>query len=944
MTCGRPARAQVQRDLRAALLATIIATVLATVSSAQDGADLSTLYQQVIGCLRAGRFAECVPKGERALKLAEQQLGPDSTDTATFANNLAELYTGAGRYSDAEPLYKRALQSYEAALGPDHMAVGSVLNNLGNLYQGLGRFPDAEAVYRRSLSIREKNLGPGHPELRQSLNNLASLYESTGRFEEAVSAFERSLAIGQATGTSEDYEGAITVEKLALLANRLGRKEAAEKLMRRAIELLEKILGSEHPDVATLIANLGTLYLGQGRCAEAAPLYERDRAITYAILGKEHPRLATTLGNMGSCDYLQRNWSAAAAKLAEATRIVITNLRRELGSGGNSDDDSLRAQSQGQFVARVRALRRFFESTGAADSLPAAFEMAQWAQSSRAGRAVAQMAARSAVTSPELAGRVRERQDLVGEWRTKDKILISARTQGADSRNAAAEKALADRLAAIDSRIAEIDARLATDFPDYASLTNLEPLAVADVQSLLRDDEALLLFLDTGAVKFDSPDVAPLPEESFIWVVTKSEARWTRSDLGSESLEREVTALRCGLDDGAWAGEGLAKCNTELARDAKSSRPETLPFDHARSFRLYTALLGEASDLIKGKQLLVVPSGPLTRLPFQVLVAAAPPAGADGGKIAWLVRDHAITVLPAVASLQALRASAGASTGRKFMIAFANPGLEGDPKNGQDVLDASIAAYHQRCGLPRSPEEDLREKIRMAGLGVEETVAEIKRFKPVPGTAKLVCDIAADPAFANSEVLLGRAATEAALRNLSTSGGLADFRVVQFATHGVTAGQVVDQSEPGLILTPPAKPESEANDGYLSASEVTELKLDADWVILSACNTAAGSGGDGKSDATTTGESLSGLARAFIYAQARGLIVSHWSVREEAAVALVTSAMRRVGKGDVSGAQALQGAMLELADSTDPGRAHPSYWAPFFVVGGGGASARSPGP
>jgi CHAT domain-containing protein len=162
---------------------------------------------------------------------------------------------------------------------------------------------------------------------------------------------------------------------------------------------------------------------------------------------------------------------------------------------------------------------------------------------------------------------------------------------------------------------------------------------------------------------------------------------------------------------------------------------------------------------------------------------------------------------------------------------------------------------------------------------------------------------------------------------LSQSGALAQYRVVHFATHGALAGQLSSASEPGLILTPPAAPSMD-DDGYLSASEVATLKLDADWVILSACNTAAG-------DAPGA-EALSGLARAFFYAQARALLVSHWEVYSDATVKLITSAVDTISRDPKVGrAEALRRAMLTLIDKGKPHEAYPSYWAPFVVVGEG---------
>ena len=153
--------------------------------------------------------------------------------------------------------------------------------------------------------------------------------------------------------------------------------------------------------------------------------------------------------------------------------------------------------------------------------------------------------------------------------------------------------------------------------------------------------------------------------------------------------------------------------------------------------------------------------------------------------------------------------------------------------------------------------------------------------------------------------------------------------MLHFATQGVLAGQLDGTHEPGLILTPPDKA-TEEDDGYLAASEIASLKLDADWVILSACNTAAG--------AATSAEALSGLARAFIYAQARALLVSHWEVYSDATVKLIATAIREMARdAKVGRAEALRRSMLALIDKGEPHEAHPAYWAPFVVVGEGSA-------
>lgn len=191
-------------------------------------------------------------------------------------------------------------------------------------------------------------------------------------------------------------------------------------------------------------------------------------------------------------------------------------------------------------------------------------------------------------------------------------------------------------------------------------------------------DEALLLFLDT-------PDWASTPEETFIWVVTKTEMRWVRSDLGEEALTREVQALRCGLDEEEWATPtNQRRCADLLGLTEVPDASRPLPFHLGKAHMLYQALFGQIEDLIAGKRLLIVPSGALTSLPFHVLVTKAPgialPDKFDGYRnVAWLGRNNAITKLPAVSSLKALRQHASNRVAALDAYAgYGNPVLSGD--------------------------------------------------------------------------------------------------------------------------------------------------------------------------------------------------------------------------------------------------------------------------
>jgi CHAT domain-containing protein len=211
-------------------------------------------------------------------------------------------------------------------------------------------------------------------------------------------------------------------------------------------------------------------------------------------------------------------------------------------------------------------------------------------------------------------------------------------------------------------------------------------------------------------------------------------------------------------------------------------------------------------------------------------------------------------------------------------------------------------------------------------------VEEVRAQYPLPETADELCAVARLAGSQQDAVYLGEKATETTIKALSADGTLAQARVVHFATHGLLAGETEmlgsSRAEPALRLTPPALA-SEEDDGLLTALEIAHLKLDADWVVLSAGNTAA-------SDKPGA-EALSGLARAFFYAGARALLVSHWAVTSEATVKLITQAFDEIKANRKLGrAEAMRRSMVAMIATG--GRAHPSLWAPFVV--GEGASGR----
>jgi hypothetical protein len=245
-----------------------------------------------------------------------------------------------------------------------------------------------------------------------------------------------------------------------------------------------------------------------------------------------------------------------------------------------------------------------------------------------------------------------------------------------------------------------------------------------------------------------------------------------RLDIAQPALTRLVQALRCGLDRAEWAGSGAGRCRQllGLAADASPADDQPLPFDLGRAHALYTTLLGPIEDAVRGKNLLIVPSGPLTALPFHALVSAKPGSpgaqgGADYGRAAWLGKSHAITVLPSLASLKVLRRFAQVSKASGPFMGFGNPLL-----TGADDTDRRAWA-RQACATtpPAAPAlrvaaskgaDDLSRLVR-GGLG---DVDSLRRQVPLPETADELCAVARFVGAPEQQVFLGERASEQAIK------------------------------------------------------------------------------------------------------------------------------------------------------------------------------------
>ena len=540
-----------------------------------------------------------------------------------------------------------------------------------------------------------------------------------------------------------------------------------------------------------------------------------------------------------------------------------------------------------------------------AESLRAeAFEAAQWAMTSDAAEALARMSARFAQGDDAIAALAEEREALIArrdalERQTEQVNQLEGPDGDRRRAEAAAEYARTlDRLRALDG---EIDAR----FPAYGELTSPRALDIERAQALLNEDEGLLLVL----VNRDA---------AYVWAVTREQVAWGRAaDLGETEMTAVVARLRESL-------------TTEASRGQPYIDPSQLQagrgFDRSEAYRLYDRLIRPVESVLAGKTTLItVTSGALSTLPLAVLITEAPTT-ADSSAAAlaaspWLIDRYALATLPAVSSLEALRCHL-AEPGRRHPGCAGGSGEPGDlALDERGVILAAFGAPTLTGGVqPATRGAPSAGDVFAEGAALADT-ERLRRLPALPGSRDELQALAEQ--FPNALVRMGDQATERAVR-FEDREALASARYVVFSTHGLLASEAAGLSEPGLVLTPPEEA-APIDDGFLSASEAAQLELTADFVVLSACNTAGSDGRPG-------GQGLSGLARAFFYAGARSLLVSHWAVSDRATTRLITETFAAMDERDIGGrARALQSAMLEVRSNR--AWAHPAYWAAFTLVG-----------
>ena len=776
-----------------------------------------------------------------------------------------------------------------------------------------GRLSEAEADARRALLEILKARGKYSPSTPRFIIGLAGILVEQGRYEDAEKLARSALDVQRTLGIADD-----TPESANILSQ-LGNILITERKAKDAAVVyaqLDKAVAQWTPqqrEVFELNASRIVALYAAGQIntgiAAAEGLVNREISRT----GKNSFDTATAHGVL-AMGYVGAGRTADAIREFKAAIPIMMTAARE-----NAEDDdptvveARRVRLQRIVETYIGVLARSAKTSNVV--AVETFGLADAVRGHAVEQSLADLSARAVARNPALAALVRSEQDSAKKISAALGVLNNLLSLPSDQRdsqtvagiNAEIEKLRADRKTARQ--------QINKQFPAYADLIDPKPPTVDAIRAALRPGEALLSF-------YFGQDA------SFVWAVPKDgTVAFAAVPATALELEAKVHTLRKALEP-----------QVTMVSDIP-------PFDLTLAYELYSELLKPVEAAWKpAKSLIVVTNGALGELPLSLLPTApsqadanAKPAFAGYRNVPWLARSHAVTVVPSASALVTLRRLPPGAPGARqadrlwrslFQCAGGGGGRCSKIRAGAGCVgsDGDGAAATVTRGVPL--------KLRASPHTEDADTAELAMLPRLPDTRLELMSVAdalgVDPANA---LYLGKAANEQNVETLD----LSHYRIVAFATHGLVPGDIDGLTQPALALSAPDVA-GVTGDGLLTMEKILALKLDADWVVLSACNTAAAAGAGA--------EAASGLGSAFFYAGTRALLVTNWSVQSISARELITDIFRRQSADPtLSRGEALRQAMMALLDGAGAVDAaghtvftygHPLFWAPYSVIGDGG--------
>jgi len=829
----------------------------------------------------------------------------------------AILFEARGQYAEAEKSYRLAELRKRASIAgilktasnpPPRWQLEQACDLLviqqARMEARQGKLMQAEADVRRALLARLKDTGKYHTATPRFVMGLSSAILEQGRYKEAEQLIRVAIEINNTLGVAPDSQSTVTY--LSRLANILNLQHKRRQAIVIYAEI-DKAMANWDPQRREVFdldgSRIYALYAA-GETRRGIELAEKLLKRNIARFGEGGYDTAVAHGVLGIGYMRAKRDLDASREFRTAIPVLLADARE------NSDRDSatLVAARSDRMRNIVEAYITLLDRNRSGDSEYAALESFALADAIR-GQSVQQAlnasSARMGTDDPALAGLVREEQDLTKRVSAELGTLNNVLALPSGQRDETTVKALQASIGKLRRERNKERGDIAKRFPRYAELIDPKPPSVEQIKAVLKPGEALLSFYFGRNI-------------GFVWAVPKDgKVAFAAIHASAGDLEDKIRKLREALEPQA------------------ATIAEIPPFDVDLAYGLYEQLLKPVEAGWKSaKSLVVVTNGALGLLPLALLPTA--PAKVEDGNgplfagyrnVAWLARTHAVSMVPSAAALRTLRQMPPGSPNRERMIGFGDPIFsQQQAKAEQESANAPIQVAMATRGLPlqrrSSPKLENVDSAELAQLpALPDTAEELKSIARALGE---------DPSKAS---VLGVKANEDTVK----AADLSHYKIIVFATHGLAAGELNGLTQPALALTAPDVAGIKG-DGLLTMEEIVSLKLDADWVVLSACNTGAAAGAGA--------EAASGLGQAFFYAGARALLVTNWSVDSQSAREITSELFRRqMANPQLSRSEALRQSMMALLDDkgfTDQkgtmlfSYAHPLFWAPYSIIGDGG--------
>ena len=819
----------------------------------------------------------------------------DRRTLAQVASNMGATYDNLGDY-------QLALESLQYGLAlrremGDRASEGLTLNNIGSAYSGLAEYQKALDAYLAALDIHRSY--DNRWNIAVTLNNIGWVYAALGDRRHALSSYQESLELSRAI--KDPRRMAVALNNIANIHADLGDYRKAIELHTEALALRRQMNDSDGQ--ATSLTYLGEAYAKLGETGKAREHFER--ALEILRINANRPKLVRTLRGLGALSRSTADYGRSRACLDEALKIsreiqdrngeasVLGELARlDYDRGELSDAHLLAEQSLSAFeslrlrvvspdlrASLVASARQVYElNIEALERLHAqqqagGFDAAAFYTTERGrARSLLEVIGESARDirrgmDPALLGRERELQRLIAD-KAERQVQVLNRKHTAEEAAAAARE-----LDSLGTALEQVQSRIRETSPQYAALTRPAALNLREIQGKVLDEDTVLLEFELGS------------EKSFLWAVTTSSI--TSFELRPRA---EIESAGRRLYELLTARNLFIRGESPAARVARVQQGDQNYY--AAAARLSHLLLEPAAAQMAGKRVLIVAEGILQYLPF----AALP----EPGKQAPLMLDHEVVTAPSASILAVLREeTSGREPAGKTLFIVADP-----------VYRADDPRVSQR---PVVSAGDRKPAVRATGSGAEPGTDEFVRLRFSRAEAERIASLI--PAAGTVKAFDFDANRDAVLNT-----DLAGFRILHFAAHGRLDDERPELS--GIVLSLVDRAGGRQN-GFLRLYDIYNLHLNADLVVLSACQTALGQ--------EIKGEGLIGLTRGFFYAGAPRVLASLWKIDDRTTSAFMKPFYEAMFVRHERPAAALRSAQIAMRKTK--GWDAPYYWAAFILQG-----------